>query len=155
MEKYKIKENEAFQFADFIMPMLEYYPEKRISAQELLKHPWLSMPANFDYYMSEKDHQKLKMIKNNTRRERTADETILDVIESDADINNADNEDNDDEINFLEDKTECSDNDIFQGNSNDIFHIPNYNNSFAAYGQFINLSCCDRPNPQFEHLGGK
>lgn len=31
-EKYKIKEKEAEAFAEFLQPMLEWYPEKRASA---------------------------------------------------------------------------------------------------------------------------
>jgi serine/threonine-protein kinase SRPK3 len=32
MEKYKIKEAEAQAFSDFMMPMLEWYPERRATA---------------------------------------------------------------------------------------------------------------------------
>jgi hypothetical protein len=32
MEKYKIKEDEAIAFADFLTPMLEWYPHKRATA---------------------------------------------------------------------------------------------------------------------------
>jgi len=31
-DKYHLKEEEAQQFTDFLMPMLEYYPLKRASA---------------------------------------------------------------------------------------------------------------------------
>mmetsp|Transcript_38712 Transcript_38712/g.34412 ORF Transcript_38712/g.34412 Transcript_38712/m.34412 type:complete len:242 (+) Transcript_38712:2-727(+) len=36
-----IEEEEAFKIQDFLMPMLEWDPEKRISAADALKHPWL------------------------------------------------------------------------------------------------------------------
>jgi len=32
MEKYKIKEEEALALADFLLPMLEWYPHKRATA---------------------------------------------------------------------------------------------------------------------------
>lgn len=32
MEKYRIKEEEAKAFSDFLTPMLEWYPEKRATA---------------------------------------------------------------------------------------------------------------------------
>lgn len=136
-------------FADFIMPCLEYYPEKRISAQKLLEHPWFKMPSNFDYVMSEIEYQKMVMIKQNTRRERIVDEeNKLDVVESDFDMNKADSEDNDE-------RAVGEDNDLYwsggeDNDRTDTVDIPNYNNSFAAYGQHINLSSCDRANPQFE-----
>lgn len=38
---YDIPEKEAFAIEDFLLPMLEYDPKKRISAREALKHPWL------------------------------------------------------------------------------------------------------------------
>lgn len=33
MEKYKIKEEEALSLADFLVPMLTWYPHKRATAQ--------------------------------------------------------------------------------------------------------------------------
>jgi len=41
MEKYDWVEDEAVVFADFLQPMLDLNHEKRISAAEALKHPWL------------------------------------------------------------------------------------------------------------------
>jgi hypothetical protein len=32
MEKYRIKEEEADSFAEFLVPMLEWYPHKRATA---------------------------------------------------------------------------------------------------------------------------
>lgn len=145
--RYKIKEHEALAFADFIMPQLEYYPDKRISAQELLKHPWLNMPADFDYYMSEREYQRMIMIKQNSKKEKPDEENTRDVYDSDFDLNKADSEDNDDE----EEETLDNDDDSI-GEPVHQIHITNYNNSFAAYGQHINLSACDRANPQFNGL---
>ena len=62
VKKYNFKEKEAKAFSDFLMPMLEYYPDKRASARELLKHPWLNMPADFDYKISEIEIEKRKII---------------------------------------------------------------------------------------------
>ena len=41
MEKYRIKEEEATQLADFLQPMLNWVPDKRATAQQMLDHPWL------------------------------------------------------------------------------------------------------------------
>ena len=62
MEKYRIKEEEASALSSFLLPMLEYQPEKRITAQEALKHPWLYMPSNYDYYMNEKEYWELSLV---------------------------------------------------------------------------------------------
>ncbi|XP_069764387.1 SRSF protein kinase 2 isoform X3 [Narcine bancroftii] len=41
IEKYGWPHDEAVQFTDFLLPMLEMVPEKRASAAECLRHPWL------------------------------------------------------------------------------------------------------------------
>mmetsp|Transcript_26750 Transcript_26750/g.58730 ORF Transcript_26750/g.58730 Transcript_26750/m.58730 type:complete len:160 (-) Transcript_26750:923-1402(-) len=39
--KYDFSEEQAAEFADFLLPMLAYVPSERATAQELLSHPWL------------------------------------------------------------------------------------------------------------------
>lgn len=145
-----MKEHEAEALNDFMMPMLEYYPEKRISAQELLKHPWLNMPANFDYLMSDREYEKMMMIRKNAKKEKNNtnnDDTHKnDLIESDVEINMADDEDNEEN---LSNDDESSDSYV---DNPDQIHIQNFNNSFAAYGQHVNLAALDRANPQFDRI---
>ena len=147
-----MKEIEAQMLSDFIMPMLEYYPEKRVSAQELLKHPWLNMPAEFDYIMSDREYEKMMMIKKNAKKEKNAnlnsneDNTKQDLVESDVEKNMADDEDNE-EISGEDDSD-----DSFVVDNPDQIHIQNFNNSFAAYGQHVNLAALDRANPQFDKI---
>lgn len=149
MEKYRMKEHEADALSSFLMPMLGYYPEKRISAQELLKHPWLNMPADFDYLMSDREYEKMMMIKKNAKKEKSAapEETpTADLIDSDIEINMADDEDNEENISNDDDSS-----DSFVDNP-DLIHIQNFNNSFAAYGQHVNLAGLDKANPQFDKI---
>lgn len=40
-EKYHWDESSAFEFADFLIPMLEFDPIKRATAGQCLQHPWL------------------------------------------------------------------------------------------------------------------
>lgn len=54
-EKYKMKEADARAFADFLLPMLEWDPEKRASAQDMLNHPWLHCESKYDTRMSEEE----------------------------------------------------------------------------------------------------
>nr|XP_058153113.1 SRSF protein kinase 2 isoform X2 [Dasypus novemcinctus] len=42
VEKYGWPHEDAAQFTDFLIPMLEMVPEKRASAGECLRHPWLN-----------------------------------------------------------------------------------------------------------------
>ncbi|XP_044068254.1 SRSF protein kinase 1a isoform X5 [Siniperca chuatsi] len=43
IDKYEWPREEAECFADFLLPMLELIPEKRATAAECLRHPWLSL----------------------------------------------------------------------------------------------------------------
>ena len=40
-EKYEWSHEEAELFTDFLTPMLDFDPEKRATAEDSLKHPWL------------------------------------------------------------------------------------------------------------------
>lgn len=41
VDKYKVSESDAREFANFLCPLLDFAPEKRPTAAECLKHPWL------------------------------------------------------------------------------------------------------------------
>lgn len=43
VEKYKIAETDAREFADFLRPILDVVPENRPTAQQCLQHPWLKL----------------------------------------------------------------------------------------------------------------
>lgn len=43
MDKYEWSREEAETFADFLIPMLELLPEKRATAADCLRHPWLAL----------------------------------------------------------------------------------------------------------------
>jgi serine/threonine-protein kinase SRPK3 len=55
-EKYRFTETEAHAFADFLLPMLHWDPEKRASAWTMLDHPWLTMPANYKTKLSNEEY---------------------------------------------------------------------------------------------------
>ena len=153
VKKYNFKEKEAQAFSDFLMPMLEYYPDKRASARELLRHPWLNMPPDFDYKISEIEIEKKKMIESNKikeeNEEKKKDIFEKDVYDSDNELYGADDEDN-----ALSDKKaekEFEEDDSGDDNPDKVL-IPNFNNSFAEYGQFVDLTSLDRANPQFDKI---
>ncbi|KAM7523957.1 hypothetical protein LguiA_013859 [Lonicera macranthoides] len=43
VEKFKFSETDASAFAEFLCPILDFTPEKRPTAQQCLKHPWLEI----------------------------------------------------------------------------------------------------------------
>lgn len=63
MEKYRIKEDEAVALADFLIPMLTWYPEERATAQRMLDHPWLDMAANYEYKYSDREYEVMMLKK--------------------------------------------------------------------------------------------
>ena len=103
VQKHHIKENEAQALVDFLMPMLEYYPEKRISARKLLRHPWLNIPTNDDGKLSDIEILKMNMDDGYLfdeedelsyyKNELNCDFT-KDIYSSDSELNEADDEDN-------------------------------------------------------------
>ncbi|KAK1435109.1 hypothetical protein QVD17_00869 [Tagetes erecta] len=42
MEKYELSEQDAKELADFLVPILDFVPEKRPTAAKLLNHPWFT-----------------------------------------------------------------------------------------------------------------
>lgn len=42
MEKYEFSEKDASELADFLVPILDFVPEKRPTAAQCLTHPWIS-----------------------------------------------------------------------------------------------------------------
>ena len=58
-EKYKFNETESQAFTDFLLPMLHWDPDKRASAESMLDHPWLTMPAVYDTKLTQADREQL------------------------------------------------------------------------------------------------
>lgn len=61
MDKYHMKPQEAEQLSSFLLPMLTWLPKDRASAQSMLDHPWLSMPDDYDFKMSDLEFKKYKL----------------------------------------------------------------------------------------------
>jgi len=56
MQKYRFEKHEAEELASFLLPILQWEPTKRPSAQKLLEHPWLSMPDEYNHKMSDMEY---------------------------------------------------------------------------------------------------
>lgn len=41
VDKYNFSERDALEFSDFLRPLLDFAPEKRLTAGQCLQHPWL------------------------------------------------------------------------------------------------------------------
>jgi len=42
MEKYEYGEQDAKEFAEFLTPLLDFVPDKRPTAGQCLRHPWVA-----------------------------------------------------------------------------------------------------------------
>ena len=156
VQKHHIKENEAQALVNFLMPMLEYYPEKRISARELLRHPWLNIPTNDDGKLN--SFEVLKMDLDDEYLYDEVDEYSYyknelnldftkDVYLSDSELNEADDEDNDE---YNEDDNNFKENKI---NNNEI--VFKYNDNFFDKKNFNLDNIVDRPTTQFNSINKK
>jgi serine/threonine protein kinase len=142
-EKYRFKEQEAIAFADFLMPMLIWDPEKRASAQYLLSHPWLQMESNYDTRNLTKD-------KSSSKGDEVAETANL--VDSDIEQNAGDNE--------LSTMSDFSD--LFSDSSDMPAHVikrdiasgQTLNNSFTGpYPEETDHLHLDKgANPQFDFL---
>ena len=103
MEKYRIKEEEAQALSDFLLPMLEWYPHKRSTAQEMLNHRWLNMVANYEYKYTDKEYE-IMMLKKEMKQsaagkggrgavEENEAQEMNELIDSDEEVNAADVDD--------------------------------------------------------------
>ena len=41
IDRYKFSESDAREFSEFLLPLFDFAPEKRPTAQQCLQHPWL------------------------------------------------------------------------------------------------------------------
>ncbi len=92
MEKYKIREEEADGLASFLVPMLEWYPERRASAKEMLDHPWLNMPPVYEYTMNQTEVDKMVLKSKLGGDEQEAAKEMSELCPSDDDLYGADSE---------------------------------------------------------------
>ena len=80
--------------------MLEYCPEKRASAKQMLNHPWLKMESKSNYIMSDWEIEKMNMIEE-TQKEKLIDDNLNSefsnnyIYSSEEELAQADEEDND------------------------------------------------------------
>lgn len=100
VKKYHFKKNEAIALNDFLLPMLEYCPEKRASARQMLNHPWLKAECKSNYIMSDWEIEKMNMIEE-TQKEKLNDDNLNSeysnnyIYSSEEELAQGDEEDND------------------------------------------------------------
>ena len=134
IKKYHMKKKEAENLNDFLLPMLEFCPEKRATAKQMLNHPWLNLEERENYIMSEWEIEKMNLIEE-TQKEKLSEDGGENennnnnyICSSEEESIQADDEDND----IYEENEELNeDNDENLGNNNLNVSM----DSFADYEQ--------------------
>jgi len=104
--------------SDFLLKMLTWYPKDRATAKEMVSHPWLTMPDDYEYRMTDLQFkkfclkQKIEDINDQDFKRdkfvnkpgsiggpayysRTGDDcNVSELADSDSEINGGDCEDN-------------------------------------------------------------
>jgi len=74
-EKYKFTLEEAKEFESFLLPMLNYSPEKRATAKDCLKHSWLSDVPPFLNFSNNNNNNNSNSNSNSTTTTTTTTST--------------------------------------------------------------------------------
>ena len=82
-----MKPYEAKMFADFLMKILKWYPKDRPTAEQMLDHPWLSMPDNYNYKMSDMEF-KLYELKDQAQQVDNFEPDMNFIMEQRANLTN-------------------------------------------------------------------
>eukprot|EP01017_Pseudomicrothorax_dubius_P015205 TRINITY_DN1761_c0_g1_i6.p1 TRINITY_DN1761_c0_g1~~TRINITY_DN1761_c0_g1_i6.p1 ORF type:complete len:755 (+),score=172.91 TRINITY_DN1761_c0_g1_i6:38-2302(+) len=153
VEKYKFKSEEAVGFASFLMPMLEVFPNLRISAQEALQSMWLRMPQILEVRMTAQEIEAYMQEKNERLSEALLEPSHLGI---EGDENDADCEDISDQDESGEDEHREQALDEYKKS---ILDRSFYHGGYVGYGEGIYMDQLDQgTNWQFNELnapGGK
>lgn len=139
VEKYRIREDEAKLLADFLLPMLEWYPDRRATAQEMLSHPWLNAEKNYDYKISEEEYKRRILMKSVEDVKKNVEKG--DLAESEYELNKADIEDND---KAMLSGAEDFEDTVSEGEEESA------NKKYSLHSSLLNVD--HGPNPQFKEF---
>nr|KYP51821.1 Protein kinase dsk1 [Cajanus cajan] len=79
MEKYEFSEQDANSIADFLLPLLDFVPEKRPTAAQCLQHPWFHAgPRTLEPSLTTVQHDVIdgSVISENKQRENSEEEAV-------------------------------------------------------------------------------
>lgn len=125
--------------ASFLKPMLTYYPHKRMTAQQALRHYWLKMPARADFKLTEIEIKKKELLQG-----RTMDAGYASLGDPETENIESDKEDNNSQTSDF--PSEEHDNYGYDDVMNNSFGKTGY----IPYGGGINVADLDQdPNWQF------
>lgn len=77
MEKYDFSEQDASDMADFLVPLLDFVPEKRPTAAQCLGHPWISAgPRTLEPSLTNEQPDAVDREKSEKLSEKAAQEAV-------------------------------------------------------------------------------
>ena len=143
MIRYHIREEEANPFADFLQPILDYYPYKRATAQQCLRHKWLKILPRLDFKYSEEQIQQRFIMKKNP-----LENIDFKSEDPETEIFDCDQEDNEEEYTELDDELSFDEHDNYGYST--ILNKSFGKTGFIPYGGGIRVEELDQdPNWQF------
>ena len=142
-----MRDDEAEDFANFLKPMLDIYPLKRASAQQMLRHKWLRKPKNMDYKRDPEEYKEYMALKQAKKEEEGIEVECEPYIDSD-------DHEGDDEFEYISNESSSEeeygshDNYGYQHLLNKSYDTGNY----TGYNGGIKVTELDQgPNWQFKH----
>ena len=64
LEKYRLKDKEAETLSSFLSCMLQWRPKDRMSARDLLQHPWFKETDDYGVWMNKEHLKEFKIVNN-------------------------------------------------------------------------------------------
>lgn len=96
MKYHGIKESEAQALSDFLMPILEIYPQKRATADEMLNHYWLDMETT-EFFASEEEKKKFPELYDKSISDKRCFERVINDSDFFADSSDVEREEEEEE----------------------------------------------------------
>ncbi|KAL5716783.1 non-specific serine/threonine protein kinase [Ranunculus cassubicifolius] len=84
VEKYEFSEQDANEMAEFLVPILEFVPEKRPTAAQCLLHPWISGRPRIVEGASNEDKKRVVGASNGDKKGEKDDEDAVVIKEMDV-----------------------------------------------------------------------
>lgn len=96
MKYHGIRESEAQALSDFLMPILEIYPQKRATADEMLNHYWLDMETT-EFFASDEEKQRNPHLYDKSISDKRSFERVINEADFLADSSDLEKEEDEEE----------------------------------------------------------
>lgn len=96
---HKVKESESKALTDFLLPMLEIYPDKRATASQMLGHYWLDMNTT-EFFVTEEEMKKNPHFYDKSIIDQDQFTHVINKEDFNADVSDMETEETNDDQNY-------------------------------------------------------